>query len=223
MTEPNAAPSQAPSPPAGEPPANNLPHAVPHLQNKPETPAPQDPPKPAPPPAKDGDKPDEPLGENGLKALQAERDARKALEERLKKLAPLERIAAALGDGDADKGKTEIESLTDRLSQHETELQEERIARWKLEAISEHKLPAEWADRLRGSTRDELIADAEALTKLLPARPQSQFQGSGDGGVRDQGMQKPQLTRADLKGMSSAQIEAARKEGRLADLMSGKQ
>lgn len=219
MTEPNAAPSQAPSPPAGEPPANNLPQAVPHLQNKSSEP---DPPKPGPPPAKDGDKPDEPLGENGLKALQAERDARKALEDRLKKLAPLERIAAALGDGDADKGKSEIEQITERYSQLEEDVRTERMARWKLEAIGAHKLPSEWADRLRGDTRDELLADAEALAKLLPSRPASQFQGSGDGGVRDQGLQKPQLTRADLKGMSSAQIEAARKDGRLADLMSGK-
>ena len=199
---------------AGDPPKD--PPAVPHLQNKPD-PA-TEPPKPGPPPAKD-DKPDEPLGENGLKALQAEREARKALEDRLKKLSPLEKIAEALGGGDPEKGKSEIEQLTERLSQHEKDLLEERTARWKLEAISAHKLPAEWADRLRGTTRDELLADAETLAKLLPTQPQSQFQGTADGGVRDQGIQKPQLTRADLKGMTSGQIEAARKAGQLDELM----
>lgn len=207
--------------PAGDPPTDPpAPPAVPHLQNKPD---PTLEPKPGPPPAKDDGKPDEPLGENGLKALQAEREARKALEERLKKLSPLEKFAEALGGGDPEKGKSELEQITERQSRIEQELADERLTRWKLEAITEHKLPAEWSDRLRGATRDELLADAESLAKLLPAQPQSQFQGTADGGVRDQGVQKTQLTRADLKGMTSTQIEVARKEGRLDDLMSGKQ
>lgn len=221
MTAPTSGTDTGPA--AGDPPKDIPPPAVPHLQNKPD-PKPE-PPKPGPPPAKDDDKgkPDEPLGENGLKALQAEREARKALEERLKKLSPLEKFAEALGGGDPEKGKTELEQITERQSRIEKELAEERLTRWKLEAISEHKLPPEWTDRLRGATRDELLADAESLAKLLPAQPQSQFQGSADGGVREQGVQKTQLTRADLKGMTSTQIEAARREGRLDDLMSGKQ
>lgn len=209
------------TPPAGDPPTETPPPAVPHLQNKPESTP--EPPKPGSPPAK-GD--DEPLGPAGLKALQAEREARKAdakereaLKERLEKLAPLERIAAALGEGDPVKGKSEIEQITERLSQHEEELQKERMARWKVEAIAAHKLPAEWADRLRGASRDELLADAESLAKLLPSQPQSQFQGTADGGVREQGVQKSQLTRADIAGWSSKEIEAARKEGRLNQLM----
>lgn len=206
---------------AGDPPKDTLPPAVPHLQNKPD-PAPEAP-KPGPPPAKDDGKPDEPLGENGLKALQAEREARKALEKQLEKLSPLAKFAEALGGGDPEKGKTELEQITERQSRIEKELADERLTRWKLEAITEHKLPAEWSDRLRGATRDELLADAESLAKLLPAQPQSQFQGTADGGVRDQGVQKTQLTRADLKGMTNAQIEVARKEGRLDDVMSGKQ
>jgi hypothetical protein len=210
--------------PAGDPPTDPpAPPAVPHLQNKPD-PAPE-PPKPGPPPATDDGqgKADEPLGENGLKALQAERERANEFEKQLKALAPLQKIAAALGDGDPVKGKSELEQLAERQAQIEQELTSERQARWKLEAISEHKLPAEWADRLRGATRDELIADAASLAKLLPAAPQSQFQGTADGGVRDQGVQKSQLTRADLAGMKPAQIEAARKEGRLNQLMGIKQ
>lgn len=218
MTEPiNPATPPAGDPPATPPPA---PPAVPHLQNKPD-PAPE-PPKPGPPPAKD-DKPDEPLGENGLKALQAERERANEFEKQLKALAPLQKIAAALGDGDPVKGKSELEQLAERQSQIEQELTSERQARWKLEAINEHKLPAEWAERLRGATRDELIADAASLAQLLPATPQSQFQGTADGGVREQGVQKSQLTRADLAGMKPAQIEQARKDGRLNQLMGIKQ
>lgn len=204
--------------PAGDPPSTpTAPPAVPHLQNKPaEEPPPADPPKPTPPPAKDGD---EPLGEAGMKALKAERARADLFEKQLKELAPLAKIAAALGEGDPAKGKTEIESLAERQAKFEQELLQERQTRWKLEAINEHKLPAEWADRLRGATRDELLADAESLAKLLPSTPQSQFQGTADGGVREQGVQKSQLTRADLAGMKPAQIEAARKDGRLNQLM----
>jgi hypothetical protein len=208
------------TPPAGDPPATPPP-AVPHLQNKPD-PKPE-PPKPTPPAKDDNGKPDEPLGENGLKALQAEREARKALEDRLKKLTPLEKLAEALGGGDPEKGKSELEQITERQARIEKELADERATRWKLEAITQHKLPAEWADRLRGATRDELLADAESLAKLLPTQPASQFQGTADGGVRDQGVQKSQLTRADIAGWTPAQIQAARKEGRLNQLMGIKQ
>ena len=51
--------------------------------------APADPPADSAPPApevKGGDQPDEPLGEGGLRALQAERDARKQLEAEVAKL-----------------------------------------------------------------------------------------------------------------------------------------
>ena len=51
--------------------------------------APADPPADSAPPtpeAKDGDQPDQPLGEGGLRALQAERDARKQLEAEVAKL-----------------------------------------------------------------------------------------------------------------------------------------
>ena len=43
-------------------------------------------PAPPTPEAKDGDRPDQPLGEGGLRALQAERDARKQLEAEVAKL-----------------------------------------------------------------------------------------------------------------------------------------
>lgn len=152
-----------PAAPAGQPAA---PPAVPA----------GDPPKPTDPKAPPaGDPPkdptNEPLGPGGLKALEAEREARKDLEKRLKALEPLQQIAAALGNGDPAKGKTEIELITERLANHETELGKERSARWRAEIAHEKGLTPQQAARLVGSSRDDLAADAEALKELFPTAP----------------------------------------------------
>jgi len=144
---------------------------------------PTEPPKPAPPkaadpatppvtpPAGDPPKADEPLGEGGLAALKAERDARKELEKQLTALAPLQKIAEALGGGDASKGKTELEQITERLGGYEAELKTERSARWRAELANQHSFTAEQAAELRGDTRDELAAHAERLKVLFPTAP----------------------------------------------------
>ena len=142
-----------------------------------------DPPKPAPPKSdpkptepKAGDppkdpKPDEQLGEGGLKALKAEREAREALEKQLKTLAPLQQLAEALGKGDPVKGKSELEQLNERLATHEKDLSTEREARWRAEVAHEKNLTPQQAERLRGKTRDELAADADSLKELFPSTP----------------------------------------------------
>lgn len=148
--------AQDPPGPPADPPAPNPPAPTP----------------PAPPgPPADPPKPDDPLGPAGLKALQEERDARKALEKRLATLAPLEKFAAALAGDDAGKptGKTDVEQLGERLANHETELANERAARWRAEVAHERGLTPAQAARLTGSTRDELLADADALLALFPA------------------------------------------------------
>lgn len=127
----------------------------------------------APTAASAGDPPqDRPLGPAGERALREEREARKALERRLAALAPLERVAAALAaDQGADDGKTDVQRLAERLDAYERQLAEERQARWRVEVAAERGLPPALADRLRGSTREELAADADALLVLIPAAP----------------------------------------------------
>lgn len=112
---------------------------------------------------------DQPLGEKGLRALQREREAREALAKELKAYEPLKKLVGALGDGEPANGKTDIEQLTERLTNHEKELATEREARWRAEVANEKKLTPEQAAELRGSTRDELIAHADRLLTLFPA------------------------------------------------------
>lgn len=174
-----------PTPPAGDPQAT--PPTTP-----PAPPAPQ-PPAAASPPAGDPPADDKPLGPNGEKALAAEREARKALEKQIQALAPLQKLAEALGAGTpAADGKSELDLLNERFAQYEKAAAEERTARWRAEVAHAKGLTPEQAARLVGSTKDELAADADALLSLFPAAPTGPrapapdpSQGSRGGGTPD--------------------------------------
>lgn len=62
---------------------------------------------------------------------------------------------------------------------------------------------------------------ATTADNVKPTRPR--FEGTGDGGAqRSAPAFKPQLGRNDLAGMSPTQIDAARRNGQLRDLLRGK-
>ena len=182
MTQPAPVPTQ----PAGDPP----------------TPTP--PPAPAPVPADPSRVEDKPLGPGGEKALREEREARKALEKQLAELSPLKQLAEALGGKATGDGKTDMERLTERLSQHETELASEREARFRLEVAAAKGLTPQQAERLHGKTREELEADADALLALFPAAPAGPRNPAPDPSQGSRGAQPPDL---------EAQIVAAQKAG----------
>lgn len=140
------------------------------------------------------DEGDKPLGPGGERALKAERDradaeakARKDLEQRLEKLAPLEKIAEVLGTqgGQADP----VQVLQERLNKHEQDLAGEREARWRAEVAHEKNLRPEQAARLVGKTREQLAADADALIAAFgvaavggaPAGPRPDLSQGGKG------------------------------------------
>jgi hypothetical protein len=114
---------------------------------------------------------DEQLGEAGLKALQAEREARKALEEELKGLAPLKQLADAIRGGQhvPEDEKTQVEKLSEQIQQLQQQNEQERLGRLRLEVATAAGLTPEQAARLQGSSREELAADAAALLQLFPA------------------------------------------------------
>lgn len=121
--------------------------------------------------AGDGDK----LGEGGIKALKAEREARakaeKDLAERDKRIKELE-----------DAGKSEDQKRTERLEALEKSDNEKTAALASKDAMllryeiaAEKGIDLKAAARLQGTTREEIEADADELKKLLtPGR-------SGDG------------------------------------------
>jgi hypothetical protein len=111
-------------------------------------------------------------GKQAIDRMKAERNqARKELSDvkgQLEKLAPLQKLAEALGAKPDDDGKTDFAALTARLGQHEQELAAERLARFRVEVASEKGLSPAQAKRLNGATREELAADADEILKIFP-------------------------------------------------------
>ena len=105
-------------------------------------------------------KQDEPLGEGGLKALKAEREANKAAKA---KIAEYETKIKAFEDRD----KTEAEKTAEKLSQLEKDSQTSAAKALRLEVALDKGLPKALATRLQGSTKEELESDADTLLSLV--------------------------------------------------------
>lgn len=155
------APTQpTPGAPAMDPPPTNPPTAPP--------PAPQ---ATEAPPTGETDQ----LGDAGKRALDAERAARRDAEQRLKELEPLAAKAKELEDAQ----KTETQKLADQLqaatadrAESNTSLMQLQVALDKAPAGMDPGKIAKLAERLRGSTREEMQADAaELFADFNPGTP----------------------------------------------------
>lgn len=131
--------------------------------------------KPAEPAAKTGEQettPDEPLGDGGKKALQAERDARKAADQKVK---DLEKQIE-------DSNKSAEQRVVDDLKTAQAELATAKTQALKYEVAAEAGLDLKLAARLTGTTREELVADATALKELVGATPNTPQPDPNQGG-----------------------------------------
>lgn len=93
------------------------------------------------------------------RALQEEREAREELTSKLSEAKTAEEFAAV-----------------------QTRVDELELERDRREVARAAELPPEWEDRVRGATREEMEADAEALREMIPSA--SADTGSLRGGVR---------------------------------------
>lgn len=121
---------------------------------------------------------EKPLGENGEKALRAEREARKAAEKAASDYkAKLDEIEQA-NLSDLERAQQEAKDATSRLAELERQSLIQRVA-------IEKGVPANLVDRLRGDTEDDITADADALMALVNApkspRPDPTQGGRGEG------------------------------------------
>jgi hypothetical protein len=166
----------------------------------------------------EGDPP-EGLGDAGKKALDAmkvERNAArqelKSVKDELAKLAPLQKLAEALGAKPGEDGPADVDALTARLARHEEDLTAERLARFRAEVAAEKKLTPAQAKRLVGTTREELATDADDLLKDF--QPAS---GENGNGRRNGPRPDPsQGNRGDkpLSGREAALAEAEKRFGK---------
>lgn len=111
-----------------------------------------------------GDSQDEPLGEKGLRALQAER--RRAAEEKRR----ADAAEAALKEIE-DAKKSELELARERIAEFERKEREREAkeAQEKLRSsvMSSKNLPDEWAEFITGDTEDEMRRKADKIFDIL--------------------------------------------------------
>lgn len=112
-----------------------------------------------------GAMPDEPLGEGGLKALNAEREARAAAEKAAKD-------ALARVKEFEDRDKSEAQKQQEALEQAQKELAELTVAKTRAEVAAAKGVPAVL---LNGSTQEELEASADALIAFKGEQPKQKL------------------------------------------------
>lgn len=185
----------------------------------------------------DGDKP---LGPAGEKALNAEKEKRRTAQAALREWKALGKSPAeikALLDAQTGGDQPDVDTIRQEArAEADAALLESRVMD-KIEAKAA-RLFADPDDAaallMRDHGADEFLDDGkidveaiqDALKELLDKKPYlaaqgKRFQGDADGGTRN-GSGPKQLTRADLAGMSPQEIEKARREGRLVNLLTGK-
>jgi hypothetical protein len=102
-----------------------------------------------------------------------------------------------------DREKTESQRLADDKAAAESaaadarrEADAARLEVTKYQVAREKKLPAEWIDRLRGSSKEELETDADSLLAVLKEQEKRRTPPSYDGGVR-----KPAASPTDMNSL----------------------
>jgi hypothetical protein len=122
-----------------------------------------------------------------------------------------------------DAAKSEAERLAEQAAQAEQRAAQAEIALARLRVAAAKGLPADLAERLVGTSEDELAEDADRLLTLVkpPEGAPSRPAGSADNGP--QGAPDPskpkQLTHDDVKAMTPDAINAARAAGQLDELL----
>lgn len=111
------------------------------------------------------------------------------------------------------------EKLSDDLNAAKAEAESARTALMRYEIASEKGIPADAIKLLNGSSREELEEAADVLVALIAnqSKPNTPMPDLNQGKPAPEKV--GQLTSADLENMSPAEINAARKAGRLNDVL----
>lgn len=120
------------------------------------------------------------LSDAGKRALSEERKARTAAERAAKAAQKqLDEVSKRLTAFE-DRDKTDLQRATEAVAAAEKRAAEAEQKLLRQRVAADKKLPPALADRLRGSTEEEMAADADALLAGLPKPNTPSF----DGGVR---------------------------------------
>lgn len=171
------------------------------------------------------------LGDAGKKALDAMKAERNEAKAEAKRIA--DEFAALKAQVEGKQAEFEAEKKARELEAAALSKANERILKAEVRAAAAAKL-ADPQDALRflDLSAFEVGVDGEvdgkavasAIDDLITTKPYlaaqgKRFEGGADGGARNDAARAAQLTKSDLVGMTPDEINAARKEGRLNDLM----
>lgn len=122
---------------------------------------------------------DEKLGEPGIKALHAERDARKQAEKDLEETRARIKELEDASKSDDQKQAERLQTLeqSDRQKDSKISSLEADLTRYRVAAAE--GLDLEAAERLRGSTEDEIRADAKEFAKKFGTKRPGEVPGAG--------------------------------------------
>lgn len=167
-------------------------------------------------------------GKKALDAMKAERNAAKA--EARQKAAELEQLRAELALKDKPAEEQALEAAKAEARAEATTAANARILKADLRAAATGKLadPADAAlfiDLTQFTVSDDGETDSDALidaiSDLLERKPhlaaqkQTRFDGAADQGAKGKDAKPGQISATSLDSMSPAQINQARREGRL--------
>lgn len=132
---------------------------------------------------KTDDKGDDNLGDAGKRALERERQARRDAEARLRELEPLAAKAKELEDAK----KSGEQKLTEEIRALKDDLAQERQQALIAKVAGERGIPTRLWGRLKGTTRQELEADADDLLESFPSKETADKNGQTDNKQQDDG------------------------------------
>jgi hypothetical protein len=135
-------------------------------------------------------KPDTPLGDSGIAALEKERDARREAERVVAQMRDRVTELEDAGKSELDRAMSALKRATDdlsksgaRITELEGELSKRDLDAVKVKIAEEEGLPLSVAKRLTGKDARELRADAKALKEELNAGTPVGVIGVGRGGA----------------------------------------
>jgi DNA repair exonuclease SbcCD ATPase subunit len=100
---------------------------------------------------------------------------------------------------------TETDKLKAELAEREAKLKSLELAQLQRQAADKFNLPAEFANRLKGETLEELETDAEAIAKLLPKKQVTQPPVNPGDNASGKGTTEDDL-RAQIYGLRGNQV-----------------
>jgi hypothetical protein len=111
------------------------------------------------------------------------------------------------------------ERMAEDLATAKQEADSARVALLRYEVAAEKNIPAEAIRLLNGSTREDLEEAADALVALMATQSKPRTPVPDESQGRPATQKLGQLTEGDLANMTPAEINEARRTGRLADLL----